>query len=96
MALIIFNSSITIFQEMKTILFLTFFTLYVNSQVPSFGGCPGYDPMGEFDQERFLGTWYEVERLFTVTELASRCVSAQYERKADGQLWVDNFFTNRL
>lgn len=81
---------------MKLFLLLTSFILYVNCQVPSFGGCPGYDPMGEFDKDRFLGTWYEVERLFTVTELASRCVSAKYETKADGQLWVDNFFTNRL
>ena len=71
-------------------------TYTTHAQVPGFGGCPGYDPIGDFDKERFMGTWYEVERLFTVTELVSKCVSAKYEKRADGQLWVDNFFTNRL
>lgn len=81
---------------MKFVILIAYIVIQVQCQVPSFGGCPGYDPMGNFNPEKFLGTWYEVERLFTVTELASRCVSATYERKVDGQLWVDNYFTNRL
>lgn len=68
----------------------------VQCQIPSFGGCPVYQPMPNFDKERFLGTWYEVERYFTVTELASRCISATYEKRADGKIWVNNVITNRL
>lgn len=67
-----------------------------NCQIPSFGGCPVYAPMADFDKERFLGTWYEVERYFTVTELASRCVKVTYEKRADGRTWVTNAMTNRL
>lgn len=68
----------------------------VRAQVPSFGGCPVYEPMLDFDRERFLGTWYEVQRYFTVTELAARCISATYERRPDSSLWVNNAITNRL
>lgn len=68
----------------------------VRAQVPSFGGCPVYEPMFNFDRERFLGTWYEVQRYFTVTELAARCISATYEKRPDSSLWVNNAITNRL
>lgn len=68
----------------------------VRAQVPSFGGCPTYEPMLGFDRERFLGTWYEVQRYFTVTELAARCISATYEQRPDNSLWVNNAITNRL
>lgn len=75
---------------------LVYLSSIVNCQIPSFGGCPVYQPMANFDKERFLGTWYEVERYFTVTELASRCIAATYERRADGKIWVNNVITNRL
>lgn len=65
-------------------------------QIPSFGGCPDYQAMTGFDKTRFLGKWYETERYFTVSELASRCVSATYEIRPDGNIWVNNAITNRL
>lgn len=68
----------------------------VESQIPSFGGCPVYQPMPDFDKERFLGTWYETERYFTITELAARCISATYERRPDDLIWLNNSITNRL
>lgn len=68
----------------------------VHNQVPSFGGCPVYEPMSGFELERFMGTWFEIERFFTVTELASRCISASYERHSDSLIWVNNSVTNRL
>ena len=66
------------------------------AQIPNFGRCPSYEPMVGFDRERFLGTWYEAERYFTVTELASRCIAANYERRSDGKIYVSNEITNRL
>lgn len=35
-------------------------------------------------------------RYFAVSELASRCVSVTYERRADGKIYVNNEMTNRL
>lgn len=67
-----------------------------DAQIPSFGGCPVYEPMLGFDRERFMGTWHEVQRYFTVTELAARCISATYEKHPDDSLWVNNAVTNRL
>lgn len=52
--------------------------------------------MQNFDREYFLGKWYEIERYFAVSELASRCVSVTYERRADGNIYVNNEVTNRL
>jgi len=66
------------------------------AQVPSLGRCPEYQPMPDFDKEAFLGKWYEIERYFTVTELASRCVTMNYERRSDGKIWVNNEITNRF
>lgn len=54
------------------------------------------DAMPDFDRESFLGKWYEAERYFAVSELASRCVEVNYERRADGKIYVNNAMTNRL
>jgi apolipoprotein D and lipocalin family protein len=68
----------------------------INAQIPSFGRCPQYEPMVDFEKERFLGSWFEIERYFTVTEVASKCIMADYERRADGNVYVKNYYTNRL
>jgi apolipoprotein D and lipocalin family protein len=68
----------------------------IKAQVPSFGRCPEFDAMPAFNKERFLGTWYEIERYFTVTEVVSKCISADYERRADGKIYVNNHYTNRM
>lgn len=68
----------------------------VSSQVPGFGRCPEYQPMANFDKEKFLGRWIEIERYFTVSEVISKCISADYERRADGNIYVKNYYTNRL
>lgn len=67
-----------------------------NAQIPSFGGCAEYQPMVGFDREKFMGTWYEQERYFTFSELAGKCISATYERRVDGKVWVNNTVVNRL
>lgn len=68
----------------------------VSSQVPGFGRCPEYQAMANFDKEKFLGRWIEIERYFTVSEVISKCISADYERRADGNIYVKNYYTNRL
>lgn len=67
-----------------------------HAQVPSFGRCPEFDAMPSFDKHAFLGTWYEIERYFTVTEFVSKCISADYEQRADEKIYVNNHYTNRM
>ncbi|XP_065083818.1 apolipoprotein D-like [Ochlerotatus camptorhynchus] len=69
---------------------------FVDSQIPGLGGCPDYVPITKFDRTRFLGNWYEVERYFTVNEVATKCVAVTYELMADGKIYVRNAFTNRF
>lgn len=66
------------------------------AQVPGFGRCPDYQPMSNFDKDKFLGKWIEIERYFTVSEVISKCISAEYERRADGNIYVKNYYTNRM
>lgn len=70
--------------------------LLVRAQVPSFGRCPEFDAMPAFDKETFLGTWYEIERYFTVTEVVSKCIAANYEKRVDGKIYVNNAYQNRM
>ncbi|KAJ8923850.1 hypothetical protein NQ315_010432 [Exocentrus adspersus] len=66
------------------------------AQIPSLGFCPEYFPMANFDIERFLGKWYESERYFQFSEVASRCVVTDYARGPSGKIYVSNEITNRL
>lgn len=46
--------------------------------------------------ERFLGKWYEAERYFQFSEVASRCVVTDYAKGPSGKLYVSNEVTNSL
>ncbi|XP_041975401.1 apolipoprotein D-like isoform X2 [Aricia agestis] len=52
--------------------------------------------MANFNVNRFLGSWYEAERYFTVSELGSRCVKTKYESTPEGRILVSNEITNSL
>lgn len=80
----------------KVLVFLFVSLVLVTAQVPSFGRCPEFDAMPAFDKELFMGTWYEIERYFTVTEVVSKCISATYERRADDKIYVNNHYVNRM
>ncbi|XP_050680690.1 apolipoprotein D-like [Leptidea sinapis] len=67
-----------------------------SAQIPSLGWCPDYQPMANFNMNRFLGNWYEAERYFTVSELATRCVNTKYEATPEGRIIVSNEITNSL
>ncbi|XP_020283414.1 apolipoprotein D-like [Pseudomyrmex gracilis] len=79
----------------KSILTLSVLAL-ATAQIPSLGFCPEYIPMANFDMERFLGTWYEAEKYFQLSEVVSRCVMANYTKTIDGKYRVSNQVTNRL
>lgn len=81
---------------MKKLLVVLLCVALVYGQIPSLGFCPDYLPMADFDLERFLGKWYEAERYFTFTEVATRCVVTDYAKAASGRIFVSNEVTNRL
>lgn len=68
----------------------------VSAQIPNLGWCPDYLPMADFDVNSFLGKWYEQERYFTFSEVASRCVVTDYAKAPSGRIYVSNEVTNRL
>ncbi|CAH0695000.1 unnamed protein product [Spodoptera exigua] len=67
-----------------------------SAQIPSLGWCPDFQAMANFNMNRFLGTWYEAERYFTVTELGTRCVTTHYTATPEGRILVTNEITNSL
>ncbi|KAG5674884.1 hypothetical protein PVAND_004829 [Polypedilum vanderplanki] len=69
-----------------------FLIFSVNAQIPSFGRCPEYDAKPDFDKEKFLGTWFEVERYFTVTEIVSKCIKVIYERRPEMSKFISIIF----
>ncbi|XP_058449438.1 apolipoprotein D-like [Malaya genurostris] len=67
---------------------------FVQAQIPALGACPVHCPIEKFNRTKFLGTWYEAERYFTVSEVATKCVSATYELQSDDKIVVKNALTN--
>lgn len=68
----------------------------VNGQIPLFGSCPKHDPMVNFNYNKFMGKWYETERYFALTEVASKCIAANYEKRPDGKIYVNNEVTSSM
>lgn len=68
----------------------------VECQIPAFGFCPEFVPQANFNITRFLGTWFEAERYFQLSEVVSRCVVVKYSLSPDGKYYVSNEVTNRL
>ncbi|XP_067010614.2 apolipoprotein D [Anabrus simplex] len=79
----------------SVLLLLTGVTLTV-AQIPGLGSCPQYVPMNNFDMTKFMGMWYETERMFQVIETASRCIAANYTNSPDGKIRVQNHVTSRI
>jgi apolipoprotein D and lipocalin family protein len=50
----------------------------------------GIEPVGDFDAERYLGTWYEIARLDQRFERGLSKVSATYTARDDGSIGVLN------
>lgn len=59
-------------------------------QVPFLGACPNVETMSNFDVERYLGKWYEVERYFAFFEFSGKCVIANYSQGDNGSVNIVN------
>lgn len=68
-----------------TTLLCSVFMLFGCSSVPK-----GIAPVGSFDLERYLGTWYEIARLDHRFERGLSRVSANYSKRTDGGINVVN------
>ncbi|XP_017770322.1 PREDICTED: uncharacterized protein LOC108558043 [Nicrophorus vespilloides] len=82
--------------DQRVCLLVTSVLAVVGAQIPSLGYCPDYVPMTDFNMNRFLGKWYETERYFTFSEVASRCIVTDYAKGPSGRIYVSNEVTNRL
>lgn len=77
-------------------LFILGFLATASAQIPSLGWCPDFQAMANFNMNRFLGTWYEAERYFTVSELGTRCVTTHYTATPEGRILITNEITNSI
>ena len=46
--------------------------------------------MDNFDADKYLGVWYELRRAKNIPFEDGECVTAQYSKKDDGYIKVDN------
>lgn len=65
-------------KNMLRILLIVFIANAVMAQVPFLGACPNLETMQNFELDKYLGKWYEVERYFAWFEFGGRCVTANY------------------
>ena len=52
--------------------------------------CPKTDIAQNFDQEKYLGTWYELHRAKVQSQEDGECVRAVYSVRDDGYIGVNN------
>lgn len=60
------------------------------AQIPGIGQCPAINVVQNFDAQRYLGRWYEVEKYPFIFTLGGRCVTANYDLNADQTVQVFN------
>ncbi|KAL6263698.1 hypothetical protein P5V15_003786 [Pogonomyrmex californicus] len=60
------------------------------AQVPFLGTCPNLEAMPNFELERYLGKWYEVERYFAWFEFGGKCVTANYSLNENDSVKIIN------
>jgi len=69
---------------------LAFSATLVSSKF-GWGPCPKHDVVSNFDLSKYLGGWYEIYRLEDVPfEKNLACVTANYTKKDNGHVLVDN------
>lgn len=63
---------------------------FSTAQIPGFGGCPNLPVVHEFDVNRYLGVWFEVQKYPFIFTLGGKCVTAEYGLTNDGKVSVFN------
>ncbi|CAF0792404.1 unnamed protein product [Brachionus calyciflorus] len=52
--------------------------------------CPTTPIIADFDQDKYLGKWYEIERIPMIFERNLQCVTAEYGKNDNGRVSVKN------
>ncbi|XP_055335556.1 apolipoprotein D-like isoform X2 [Paramacrobiotus metropolitanus] len=74
-----FNSSIpTLLARYCLVTFVMSVIARISAQIPSWGSCPTVDTVADFDINRYLGKWFEIEAYFHFFELGLTCITADY------------------
>jgi len=76
--------------KLSLFLMLAFSATLVSSKF-GWGPCPKHDVVNNFDLSKYLGGWYEMYRIADVSfEKNLVCVTANYTKKTNGHVLVDN------
>jgi apolipoprotein D and lipocalin family protein len=59
-------------------------------QVTGFGSCPTVEVVKDFDVKKYTGLWYEVKKYPNFFSFGAKCITANYQLKADGNVSVEN------
>lgn len=63
---------------------------FASAQVTGLGPCPKVQPVENFDIKRYLGLWYEIEKYPTPFSRGTKCITATYGLRQDGNISVLN------
>nr|WJZ69065.1 apolipoprotein D-like protein 3 [Nilaparvata lugens] len=69
-------------------------------QSMGYGSCPNVEALEYFEPEKYVGRWYENERIINTFQLGGSCVTADYTAEKDsygeptGNILVTNSMTN--
>lgn len=58
--------------------------------------CPDIAVYPNFDETKYFGTWYGVERFFDPFELTLKCVKAEYSPMANGNILMNNTAIDKI
>lgn len=58
--------------------------------------CPNVQTMPNFEPQKFMGKWYEIEKYPIVWEAGQKCITANYELNPNGTITVTNRGVFRL
>ncbi|KAK9869273.1 hypothetical protein WA026_003026 [Henosepilachna vigintioctopunctata] len=66
------------------LLFVVLLASGIQAQVPFIGKCPEVQVQQNFDINRYLGTWIEIEKYFSVAEVGRKCAESVYTSTDNG------------
>jgi len=49
-----------------------------SGQILRFGHCPYFSPLKDFEINKYLGTWYQIERYFSFPGISGKCWTQNY------------------
>jgi lipocalin len=59
-------------------------------QIQGLGPCPTVEVVKNFDVKKYTGLWYEVQKYPNFFSRGAKCITANYQLKADGTVSVNN------